>query len=113
MLEYLQIDLKRKLMLKEIFDPNPEFAKDAAIPSMDAYWDLQNKAKEDYEGFWKSYADEKIDWLSAYKDVLDESNPPFYKWFTEGRLNVCNQCVDRHLADHARKTAILFEGDQR
>ena len=99
-------------MLKEIFDPNPEFAASAAIKSMDEYWALQNKAKEDYEGFWKSYADEKIDWLSAYKEVLDDSNPPFYKWFTEGKLNVCNQCVDRHLADHAHKTAILFEGDR-
>lgn len=99
-------------MSKEIFNPNPSFAKDAAIGSMDAYWKLQNKAIEDYEGFWKGFADKKIDWLSAYNKVLDESNAPFYKWFTEGRLNVSNQCIDRHLADKAHKTAILFEGDR-
>jgi len=97
---------------RKIYQPNPKFAKDATIPSMDAYWKLQNKAIEDYEGFWKSYADEKIDWLSAYDKVLDESDAPFYKWFTEGRLNVSNQCIDRHLADKAHKTAILFEGDR-
>jgi len=99
-------------MSKEIFNPNPKFSKHAVINSMDAYWKLQNKAIEDYEGFWKEYADEKIDWLSGYDKVLDESDAPFYKWFTEGRLNVSNQCIDRHLADKAHKTAILFEGDR-
>jgi len=99
-------------MTKQIFNPNPEFAANAAINSMDAYWKLQNKAISDYEGFWKEFADEKIDWLSPYDKVLDESNAPFYEWFTNGKLNVSNQCIDRHLADKAHKTAILFEGDR-
>ena len=99
-------------MSKEIFNPNPEFSANAAIPSMDAYWELQNKAIEDYEGFWKGFADEKIDWLAPYDKVLDESNAPFYEWFTNGKLNVSNQCIDRHLANKADKTAILFEGDR-
>ncbi|CAA6826271.1 MAG: Unknown protein, partial [uncultured Sulfurovum sp.] len=42
-------------MSKEIYTPNPNFAKGAAIDSMDAYWNLQNKAIEDYEGFWKDF----------------------------------------------------------
>ncbi|HIO95839.1 MAG TPA: acetate--CoA ligase [Campylobacterales bacterium] len=99
-------------MKKQIFNPNPEFAKDARVGSMDAYWELQNRAIEDYEGFWKDFADEKIDWLAPYDKVLDESNAPFYEWFTNGKLNVSNQCIDRHLADKADKTAILFEGDR-
>jgi len=99
-------------MTKEIFNPNLEFAKNASIPSMEAYWKLQNKAIEDYEGFWKEFADEKIDWLAPYEKVLDESNAPFYQWFTNGKLNVSNQCIDRHLVDKADKTAILFEGDR-
>jgi len=97
---------------RKVYQPNPEFAKDAAIPTMDAYWELQNRAKADYEGFWKGFADEKIDWLAPYDKVLDESDAPFYKWFTNGKLNVSNQCIDRHLADKAEKTAILFEGDR-
>ncbi|PHS37672.1 MAG: acetate--CoA ligase [Sulfurovum sp.] len=97
---------------KNLYYPDPEFAENAAIPSMDAYWELQNKAIEDYEGFWKEFADEKIDWLIPYDKVLDESNAPFYEWFTNGKLNVSNQCIDRHLADKADKTAILFEGDR-
>ena len=99
-------------MSKKIFNPNPEFSKDAAIPSMEAYWELQNKAIKDYDGFWKGFADEKIEWLAPYDKVLDESNAPFYQWFTNGKLNVSNQCIDRHLADKSDKTAILFEGDR-
>ena len=97
---------------KSLYQPNPEFAANARIKNMDMYWKLQNKAIEDYEGFWKECADEKIDWLAPYEKVLDESNAPFYEWFTNGKLNVSNQCIDRHLADKAHKTAILFEGDR-
>ena len=99
-------------MNKEIFNPNPDYAKDAAINSMDAYWSLQNKAIEDYEGFWKDFADEKIEWIEPYDKVLDESDAPFYKWFTKGKLNVSNQCIDRHLATKADQNAIIFEGDK-
>ncbi|MCB4777706.1 MAG: acetate--CoA ligase [Sulfurovum sp.] len=99
-------------MSKEVYPPNSDFATSACIKSMDEYWDLQNRAKEDYEGFWKDYANDKIEWISPYDKVLDESSAPFYKWFVNGKLNVCNQCVDRHLADKANKTAILFEGDR-
>ena len=99
-------------MSKEVFTPNPVFAKDAAIASMDAYWALQNKAIEDYDGFWKSFADEKIEWLAPYDKVLDESDAPFYKWFTHGKLNVSNQCIDRHLETKSEQNAIIFEGDK-
>ena len=99
-------------MSEQIFNPNPEFAKDAKINSMEQYWSLQNRAIEDYEGFWREFADKKIDWIEPYDTVLDESNAPFYKWFSNGKLNVSNQCVDRHLADKSEQNAIIFEGDK-
>ncbi len=99
-------------MQKKLYYPNEELAKKANIKSMDEYYELVNKSKEDYEGFWKSFADEKIDWLSPYKKVLDESNKPFYKWFINGKLNVSNQCIDRHLDKKGDQVAILFEGDR-
>ncbi|NEW61653.1 acetate--CoA ligase [Sulfurovum sp. bin170] len=99
------------MMKKEIFPPNPKYTEDALIGSMDAYWELQNRAKDDYEGFWREYADSKIDWLSPYDKVLDESEAPFYKWFTNGKMNVANQCIDRHLSTKKNKAAIIFEGD--
>jgi acetyl-CoA synthetase len=98
--------------MENIFQPNAEFAKNARIGSMEEYHALVKKANEDYEGFWKEYADEKIAWIAPYDKVLDESEAPFYKWFTNGKLNVSNQCIDRHLADKADKVAILFEGDR-
>ncbi len=96
----------------KIYPPNPEFAKNARIKSMQEYHALMNEAKEDYEGFWKRYADEKIKWLAPYDKVLDESDAPFYKWFTNGKLNVTIQCIDRHLENRGDKIAILFEGDR-
>ena len=98
--------------MENLFQPNPEFAKNARIGSMQAYEAMMKETLEDYEGFWKKQADAKIDWLSPYEKVLDESEAPFYKWFTKGKMNVSNQCIDRHLADKADKTAILFEGDR-
>jgi len=98
-------------MNKEFFQPNAEFVKDARIKSMDEYHALVKKADDDYEGFWGDYANEKIDWIAPYTKVLDESDAPFYKWFVDGKLNVCTQCVDRHLDTKKNKAAIIFEGD--
>jgi acetyl-CoA synthetase len=99
-------------IVKPIFQPNREFAKQARIKNMCEYNDLQRWAHEDYEGFWAHFANEKIDWFKPYTQVLDESNAPFYKWFLNGKLNVSYQCVDRHLSERKNKAAIIFEGDR-
>ena len=98
-------------MSENIYQPNPEIEQNAAIKGMGEYWELQSRAKADYEGFWDKYAKEKIDWFEPYEKVLDESQKPFYKWFTGGVMNVAHQCVDRHLETHKNKAAIIFEGD--
>ena len=69
----------------KLFYPNKELWADAAINSMDEYNRLQNFAKNDYEGFWDSFAKEKITWKKPYSKVLDESNMPFVRWFEGGR----------------------------
>ncbi len=97
---------------KEVYFPNREFAKQARIKNMCEYSELMNWAKEDYEGFWGHWANEKIDWFEPYAKVLDESDAPFYKWFTGGKLNVSHQCIDRHLETRKNKAAIIFEGDR-
>ena len=99
-------------MSKQIFQPNPEFAKNANIGSMDEYNALMQKAEQDYEGFWGDAAKEKIDWIEPFTNVLDESNAPFVKWFDGGKLNVSTQCIDRHLDTRKNKAAIIFEGDR-
>ncbi|NOZ91609.1 MAG: acetate--CoA ligase [Epsilonproteobacteria bacterium] len=98
-------------MSKDIYYPNPELFPNARIPDMDSYYKLVDEFKNDYEGTWAKFADEKIDWFKPYEKVLDESNAPFYKWFSGGELNVAYQCVDRHLSSKKNKAAIIFEGD--
>ena len=96
---------------REVFKPNKEFAKTARIKNMCEYHELQDWATEDYEGFWEHFAKEKITWMEPFHTVLDESNAPFVKWFEGGKLNVSEQCIDRHLEDKKNKVAIIFEGD--
>jgi len=96
---------------KPVFYPNRELAKEARIKNICEYKDLVAQAEEDYEGFWDKYAKEKIDWMEPYDKVLDESEAPFYKWFTNGKLNVTWQCIGRHLETRKNKAAIIFEGE--
>jgi acetyl-CoA synthetase len=99
-------------MLEEKYYPNKEISRQARIKNMCEYHDLMEWAKEDYEGFWDHWAKEKLDWIEPYKQVLDESDAPFYKWFVGGKINVTQQCIDRHIEKRKNKAAIIFEGDR-
>ncbi|HXA48101.1 MAG TPA: AMP-binding protein, partial [Burkholderiaceae bacterium] len=97
---------------ERIFDPAPEFVKNATISGMAAYKALCAEAERDYEGFWAKLAREHISWYKPFTKTLDESNAPFYKWFDDGLLNVSYNCLDRNLQNgNANKTAIIFEAD--
>ena len=97
--------------MNDIFNPKKERFNEPAFKNMCEYKDLVEDFKNDYEGTWAKFADEKIDWFKKYDTVLDESNAPFYKWFSGGQMNVAYQCVDRHLKTKKNKAAIIFEGD--
>ncbi len=97
--------------MSEVFKPKKEKFNKPLIQNMCEYRDLVDKFDKDYEGTWAKFADEKIDWFKPYDKILDESNAPFYKWFSGGEMNVAHQCVDRHLDTKKNKAAIIFEGD--
>jgi acetyl-CoA synthetase len=97
--------------MSEVFKPKKEKFNKPLIQNMCEYQDLVDKFDKDYEGTWAKFADEKIDWFKPYDKILDESNAPFYKWFSGGEMNVAHQCVDRHLDTKKNKAAIIFEGD--
>ncbi|TBR76508.1 MAG: acetyl-coenzyme A synthetase, partial [Burkholderiaceae bacterium] len=59
---------------------------------------------------FREYAD-MLTWFTPYKKVLDTSHPPFWKWFTGGRLNASYNCVDRHLDQYRNKAALIFVGE--
>jgi acetyl-CoA synthetase len=62
---------------------------------------------DNFPDCFTEYAD-LLSWDKRWDTVLDSSNPPFWKWFTGGRLNACYNCVDRHAASTPDKTAIIF-----
>ncbi|MBT8133592.1 MAG: acetyl-coenzyme A synthetase, partial [Gammaproteobacteria bacterium] len=104
------IEINSVLTENRLFEPSAEFAAKARIKPED-YEALKKKADEDYEGFWAEQAKQLMDWHTPFTRTLDDSNAPYFKWFTDGSMNVSYNCIDRHLAKHANKTAIIFEGE--
>jgi acetyl-CoA synthetase len=73
---------------------------------------LYERAERDYEGFWAEQA-EALDWDRKWEQVLDESNPPFYKWFVGGKLNASYNCLDRHVeAGLGDRVAFHWHGEE-
>jgi acetyl-CoA synthetase len=88
------------------FAPPAELAADANVKAT-AY----EQAKADRLGFWAEQA-RRLSWGTEPTETLDWTNPPFAKWFADGKLNVAYNCVDRHVeAGHGDRVAIHFEGE--
>nr|WP_155071327.1 acetate--CoA ligase [Streptomyces taklimakanensis] len=88
------------------FAPPAELAANANVTA-EAY----DRAKADRLGFWAEQA-RRLSWETEPTETLDWSNPPFAKWFKDGRLNVAYNCVDRHVeAGLGDRVAIHFEGE--
>ncbi len=68
---------------------------------------LERFGEANFPNCYKEYAD-LLDWNEYWHTTLDESNPPFWKWFVGGKINASYNCVDRHLAKNRNKTAIHF-----
>ncbi|MQS08560.1 acetate--CoA ligase [Streptomyces alkaliphilus] len=95
------------LMTEDRRFPPPAEVADGANVTADAY----ERAAADRLGFWAEQA-RRLDWAAEPEQTLDWSNPPFAKWFADGRLNVAHNCVDRHVeAGHGDRVAIHFEGE--
>jgi len=94
-----------------IFNPSEKIVKNANIAGMDSYKELVNNFKNDYQGTWSKLAKELLIWDKPFTKILNDENPPFYKWFEDGKLNASYNCLDRHLETQPNKTAIIFEAD--
>ncbi len=104
-------EIESVLHENRVFEPSPEFVKQANISGMSAYQAMCDEAEQDYEGFWARHARDNLLWQKPFKNVLDESDAPFFKWFDDGELNVSYNCLDRHLNGQPNKIAIIFEAD--
>ncbi len=99
------------LIETRLFSPSPDFSQHANIKSLAALAALSNKAKANNEEFWADLARAEITWQQPFTTVLDSTHAPHYRWFEDGTLNVSYNCLDRQLAKHGDKTAIIFEGE--
>jgi acetyl-CoA synthetase len=91
-----EADLDRvldELQQVEVFEPREEFRARARIRDRSVY----EAAEADPGGYWAEQA-RQLDWAQPFSTALDDSNPPFYKWFADGTLNASYNCVDRHVA---------------
>ncbi len=104
--------IESTLVENRVFEPSAASKDGAAVSGMAAYEALVNEAATDLEGFWAKRAKDNLVWTKPFNTVLDESNAPFYKWFSDGELNASANCLDRHMGTPTEnKTAIIFEAD--
>ena len=76
---------------------------------MGKYEEVFQRSIQDPNGFWGEAA-EAISWEQKWDRVLDDSNPPFYRWFVGGELNTCYNAVDRHVeSGRGDQTAIIYD----
>ena len=92
----------------EVYYPSPEIVANAHIKN---YEEVYARALEDPAAFWAERASH-LEWYHPWEHVLDESNPPFYKWFQGGKTNIALNALDRHVKTWRKnKLALIWEGE--
>jgi acetyl-CoA synthetase len=106
----MSTDIESHLVEKRIFKPSKDFAKRARLGSFAEYKRLYKESIKSPEKFWAKQAADLL-WRKKWTKVL-EWRPPFAKWFVGAKLNVSENCLDRHLTGpHRNKAAIIWEGE--
>src|ERR687895_417695 len=97
-----------ELLDQETFDSPAGFREKALISDRSEH----EEAARDPEAWWAKQA-EALDWFEKWDTVLDESDAPFYKWFTGGKLNASHNALDRHVeAGRGDKVAFHWRGEE-
>ncbi|MGZ4303405.1 MAG: acetate--CoA ligase [Solirubrobacteraceae bacterium] len=103
----LEAQLEEMLDIEK-FDPPEEFAKNALLNDASIY----DEAEKDWKGWWLKQAKE-LHWFKEPTETVDDSNPPFYKWFSDGKLNASYNCLDRHVeAGNGDRVAFHWRGEE-
>jgi acetyl-CoA synthetase len=106
-----QVTIESILQEKRLFSPPGELAQEAHIKSSEEYQQLYEKASTDPAGFWAELAEKELHWFQKWDKVLDWQ-PPFAKWFVNGKINISYNCLDRHLTTWRKnKAALIWEGE--
>ncbi len=95
-------------MTDKLYKPSEKTINEAIIKEYD------NKYKfsiDNSDKYWEEQA-EYLDWYKKWDKVVDESNAPFYKWFSGAKTNIIHNAIDRHLSDsHRNKLAFIWQGE--
>jgi acetyl-CoA synthetase len=93
-------------MSEKVYDVPAEWRKRAFVDDA-KYKEMYDRSIKDPNGFWAEHA-KRVDWIKPFTKVKNTSYDPHsvsIKWFEDGTLNVCHNCVDRHLAKRGDQTA--------
>lgn len=104
------VELERRLeelLDQDRFPPPPGVFNEGSVRAVT----LHATAERDPNAFWAAQA-RTLHWDEPFTTVLDDSRPPFYKWFTDGKLNVSYNCLDRHVeAGRGHRVAFHWAGE--
>src|SRR5450631_2048134 len=96
------------LLEVETFDSPAEFREHALLNDAAVY----EQAARDPQAWWVAQA-EQLEWFKPWERVLDDDDPPFYKWFVGGTLNVSYNCLDRHVLEgRGERIALRWRGEE-
>ena len=95
------------LLKEERKFPPPQELIENANATDSWYTDAEKNRLE----FWQKQALTRISWFKEPTEILDDSNPPFFKWFKDGELNLSYNCLDRHLESDGERVAFYWEGE--
>ena len=99
-------DIESHLKEKRVFKPAKEFSRKAQIKSLEQYRRMHRESLRQPDKFWSHQARE-LAWKKPWRKVV-EWKPPFAKWFVGGKLNLSENCLDRHLVTHRRNKAAII-----
>lgn len=93
---------------RRVFEPKEEILNRAHVKN----WEKEIEKGKDLEKYWAEKA-EQFEWFQKWDQVLDESNKPFYQWFTNGKINLAYNAVDRWIhTDKRNQVAILYANER-
>ena len=99
-------------MPENVVEVKRHIAEAARFGSLDAYRETYRRSLAEPEGFWRAEAG-RLTWFHPFHTVFDaDLEAVDFSWFAGGRLNACFNCIDRHLATQADKTAIIWAADE-
>ncbi len=100
---------KLEAMLEiEKFEPPEDFRANALLNDSSIY----DEAERDWKGWWAKQA-KALHWFKEPTEIVDESNAPFYKWFSDGKINASYNCLDRHVeAGNGERIAFHWRGEE-